>query len=113
MDLPPQITLRLLRWERNELVEKDEEGRFVHDAAGAPVVLDTWVTLHLLSPTGRTLTVEIETEEFERDILPRYLSPLINFWATIEEGDKDFPNRNAVLMDLLQQKQNKDKLSLV
>jgi len=104
----PSLNLSILRWEYKKLYEKDEEGDLVEGPSG-PVVLDSWVILHLLSPAGKPVMMEVELEPFERHILPQHLDAVIAFWRAVRLGDPYFRQKDEVLEDLLRQKKKRDR----
>lgn len=98
----PGFELQVLRWERKHLVEKDEDFNPVLKD-GQPILLDAWVIV-TASTGGRKFNIEVDEADFDKNILPRVLDPLIRFWRSIEVGHALFTEREATLAFLLEQK---------
>jgi hypothetical protein len=93
---------QVLRWEVRHFYEKDENFNFVL-VDGQQVSLDAWVVMTVRAGRSEFL-VEVDLSDFERNILPKILDPMIRFWGDVAVGDPLFAQRAATLAWLLEQK---------
>lgn len=100
--LLPGFELQVWKWERKYFIEKDEELNPVLKD-GKPIILDAWVIVTVLCG-GKKLNIEVDEKDFDKNILPRVLDPLIRFWRSITVGHALFPERESLLAFLLDQK---------
>jgi hypothetical protein len=98
----PGFELQVLKWERKYFVEKDEDFNAILKD-GKPIILDAWVIVTVLVG-GKKFTLEVDEPDFDKNVLPRVLDPLIRFWRSIEVGHALFGERETMLSFLLEQK---------
>ena len=98
----PGFELQVLRWERKYFIEKDEDYNPVLKD-GKPIILDAWVIVSVIG-SGKRFNIEVDEPDFDANILPRILDPLIRFWRSIEVGHPLFRERESTLAFLLEQK---------
>lgn len=98
----PGFELQVWKWERKHLVEKDEEyNPVIKD--GKPVIMDAWVILTVVSG-GRKFNIDVDEPDFDKNILPFVLDPLIRFWRSIGVGHALFSERENMLAFFLEEK---------
>lgn len=104
----PRFDFLLKWWERKVIQERDENGNPILGTTGVPIVLDSWVLLHLVVP-GSTITicVEVELEAFEKYVLPRHIDGLIAYWRGVSPNTPDYVVREERLRTLHEYKHTK------
>ncbi len=98
----PGFELQVLRWERKYLVEKDEDYNPVM-VNNEPIILDAWVIITVLAGK-KEFNIEVDEPEFNKNILPKILDPLIRFWRSVQVGHALFRRREEMLTFLIEQK---------
>ena len=96
------LDFQVLRWEVRHFYEKDENFNFVL-VDGKQVSIDAWVVMTVRSGQSE-FPVELELADFEKNVLPKVLDPLIRFWRSIGTGHPLFAKRESTLAWLLEQK---------